>query len=165
MVSWKLSLVVTVIGGLASGCAPVVSHRGYYADPRKTEAISTGVDTKATILDRLGTPTQIATFDPNTWYYISSTEHVVGWKSPKTVEQAILEVRFDDDDKVMNVKRLDNVPPRRLAMIQRATPTRGREVTFWEQMLGNVGRAPTSDADQGAGGRTGPRPQDGGRRN
>jgi outer membrane protein assembly factor BamE (lipoprotein component of BamABCDE complex) len=163
MESWKLGLMVAGLGALASACAPIVSHRGYFADPRKTEAISAGVDTKATIQDRLGTPTQIATFDSNTWYYVSSTEHVVGWERPKTVNQTILEVRFDDDGKVKDVKRMDEVPPRRLAMVQRATPTRGRVITFWEQILGNVGRMPTKDGEE-SGGRTGPRRQDGGGR-
>jgi outer membrane protein assembly factor BamE (lipoprotein component of BamABCDE complex) len=162
MVSWKLCVMAAGLGVLTSACAPIVSHRGYFADPRKTEAISAGVDTKATIQDRLGTPTQVATFDPNTWYYVSSTEHQVGWKRPKTVDQAILQVRFDDDGKVKDVKRLDKVLPRRFAMVQRATPTRGREVTFWEQILGNVGRMPTKEGEE-TGGRTGPRPNGGGR--
>lgn len=145
---------------LSTACAPIISHRGYFADPRKSQAISVGVDTKETIQDRLGTPTQIATFDPDTWYYISSTEHVVSWQRPKTVNQSIIAVAFDADGKVKDVKRMDKVPSRKVALVSRITPARGRELSFWEQIFGNVGRMPQGDIDRGNN-RTGP-PRPGG---
>lgn len=152
-----------VLGCLSvSACAPIVSHRGYFADPRKTDAVSVGVDTKASVQDRLGTPTQVATFDPNTWYYMSSTEHIVAWNRPQTINQTILAVSFDAEGKVSKVDKLDKVPPRHLAMVNRATPTRGRELTVWEQILGNVGRMPNRGGEEGSG-RTGPRPDRGDR--
>ncbi len=70
---WKLGLILAGVAAGASACAPIISHRGYFADPRKTQSISAGVDTNATIQDRLGTPTAVATFDPDRWYYISAT--------------------------------------------------------------------------------------------
>lgn len=161
MVRLKLSILAVSAAALASACAPIVSHRGYFADPRKTQAISAGVDTKATIQDRLGTPTEVATFDPDTWYYISSTEHVVSWHRAKTVNQSIIEVKFDGDGKVKDVKRFDKLPPRKVAFVSRITPTRGRELTFWEQIFGNVGRMPQGNADQGNN-RTGPQRPGGG---
>jgi len=162
MMRWNFSLLAVGAVAFASACAPIVSHRGYFSDPRKTQAISPGVDTKVTIQDRLGTPTEIATFDPDTWYYISSTEHLVSWRRPKTVNQSIIAVQFDADDKVKDVKRLDKVPSRNIALVSRITPTRGRELTFWEQIFGNVGRVPGGDADSGNN-RTGPQRPNGGR--
>ncbi len=153
---WALALGTAVA---TSACAPIISHRGYFADPRKTQSISTGVDTKATIQDRLGTPTAVATFDPDRWYYISSTEHVVSWHQPKTVNQSIIQVEFDASGTVKDVKRYNSVPSRNVALVTRITPTRGRELTFWEQIFGNIGRLPT-DQDQ-SGDRGGP-PRGGG---
>ena len=160
MARLSVGVVLVLAGVSTSACAPIVSHRGYFADPRKTDAVSVGVDTKASVQDRLGTPTQMATFDPNTWYYMSSTEHIVAWSRPKTINQTVLAVTFDSDGKVSDVKKLDKVPARHLAMVSRATPTRGRELTVWEQILGNVGRMPNRTGDEGSG-RTGPRPDRG----
>lgn len=156
----RLVTAAVVIFGLGAGltaCAPIVAHRGYLPDPKKTQAISAGVDTKATVQDRLGTPTQVATFDPNVWYYISSIEHQVSWHRPRTVTQSVIQVTFDADGKVKDIKRSGNEKPRELAFVDRVTPARGRELNFWEQMFGNVGRYPTQDDGQNRGGPQTPR--------
>jgi hypothetical protein len=34
-------------------------------------------------------------------------------------------------------------------LVSRVTPTRGKELNFWEQLLGNVGQLPTGIGQEG----------------
>ena len=141
-----------VMGFGAAGCAPTQSARGYFADPTLTGAISPGVDTKETIEDRLGTPTLRSAFDPNIWFYVSQTQQQVVWYEPVTTKQAIIKVTFDDQDRVAAVQRVDQTAMHKVHPVSKSTPTRGRELSFWEQMFGNVGRLPGAiGGDQGPG--------------
>lgn len=146
----RLVLGLAAIGAL-SACAPVVSHRGYIPDEDKLSSISPGVDTKQTVVERLGTPSTIANFDSSVWYYVSSEEHQTAWKEPKTVERSVVAIEFDDQSKVRDVKRFSTDDSRDIRMVKRKTPTKGRELSFWEQMFGNVGRLPGSDSNEGPG--------------
>ena len=147
-----LAMALTLAAGL-SACAPTISQRGYFADPTRTQAISVGVDTKQTISDRLGTPTVKSSFNTDTWYYISATQEQVIWYEPWTTKENIIEVTFDDDDHVKDVKRYSEADMHRVDPVKATTPTRGRELSFWEQMFGNIGR---SALPAGAGGNNGP---------
>jgi outer membrane protein assembly factor BamE (lipoprotein component of BamABCDE complex) len=144
----KLNLAAAFLATAAiAACAPTISQRGYFPDPTRTQAISVGVDTKQTISDRLGTPTIKSDFLPDTWYYVSSTQEQVVWYEPWTIKQNIIEVTFDDEDRVKDVKRYTEADMHKVEPVSRVTPTRGRELTFWEQMFGNIGRAPLGPAN------------------
>ena len=129
----------------AAACSPVVSQRGYIPDQTKISSISPGVDTKQTVVERLGTPSTIANFEASTWYYIASEEHQTAWRRPETVERIVLAVTFDEDSKVKEVQQLSIDDSRVIRPIARKTPTKGRELGFWEQMFGSIGRLPTGD--------------------
>ena len=137
-VTSRLASVGLVIAGLAA-CAPTISQRGYFPDPTRTQAISVGVDTKQTISDRLGTPTLQSAFDPNVWYYVSQTQLQVVWYQPWVTKEDVIEVKFDDQDRVKDVRRLTEADMHKVEPVKQVTPTRGRELTFWEQMFGNIG--------------------------
>jgi outer membrane protein assembly factor BamE (lipoprotein component of BamABCDE complex) len=135
-----LSLSLTVALLVSTACAPVVSQRGYIPDQEKLDSIQIGVDDKSTVGDRLGTPTNIATFDGDVWYYISSTEEQFAFFEPETTERKILAVSFDAEGKVSNLEKYSLEDGQVVAMVDRETPTRGRELSFLQQMFGNIGR-------------------------
>jgi outer membrane protein assembly factor BamE (lipoprotein component of BamABCDE complex) len=61
------------------------------------------------------------------------------------VERRVLIVRFDQAGVVREIKKLDETNGQDVEMVDRSTPTAGREMTFFEQMLGNVGRFSAKD--------------------
>jgi outer membrane protein assembly factor BamE (lipoprotein component of BamABCDE complex) len=136
----QLSLSLTVALLLSTACAPVVSQRGYIPDQEKLASIQVGVDDKATVEDRLGTPTNIATFDGDVWYYISSVEEQFAFFDPETTERNILAISFDAEGKVSNLEKYTLEDGQVVAIVDRETPTRGRELSFLQQMFGNIGR-------------------------
>ena len=70
---FRTALLVALIVSLAS-CSPVRDRRGYIPEAEKIASISVGVDTKDSVNARLGSPSTVATFDTDVWFYISSME-------------------------------------------------------------------------------------------
>src|SRR5262245_15159694 len=80
---------------VSAACAPVITQRGYLADPDLVSSIDVGKDTKTSVQKRLGDPSTEATFSADGWYYISSTEKQVAFFTPTILKRNILAVYFD----------------------------------------------------------------------
>jgi outer membrane protein assembly factor BamE (lipoprotein component of BamABCDE complex) len=142
--SFKMRLAIAALIGASalSACTPVVDRRGFLADESQKADFAAGVDTKETVLTRMGNPSQTGVFDEQTWYYISAVQQQTAFYRPKTTERSITAVSFDESDKVAAVRTFGLQDGRVIAYDTRRTPTRGREVTFLEQIFGSIGRAP-----------------------
>lgn len=135
--------LITMLGITAvTACTPVIDRRGFLADESQKAEFASGVDTKETVLTRMGNPSQTGVFDEQTWYYISYIQNQTAFYRPRTTERSITAISFDDSDKVANVRTFALQDGRVINFDTRRTPTRGREVTFLEQIFGSVGRAP-----------------------
>ena len=141
MLRTKLLIAALSAAALTVGCAPVVGQNGFQAIDAKPTDIVAGTDTKQTVLARLGTPSTTSTFErDNVWYYISQVTEKYTYNRPQVSQRSVTEITFQDNDQVAAVRTLGLEDGRRLAMERRETPTRGRELTVLEQLLGNVGR-------------------------
>ena len=148
----RTNLLITAAAALAltSACAPVVGQNGFQAIDAKPTDIVAGTDTKQTVLTRLGTPSTTSTFErDNVWYYISQTTERYTYNRPQVSQRSVTAITFAADDKVTEVRTLGLEDGQQVAMNDRETPTRGRELTVIEQLLGNVGRGqlPRTDED------------------
>lgn len=133
-----------------SACAPVVSERGYIPDIARQDAIVVGTDSKTTVEAALGTPTNVSNFGDDVWYYVSATEEQYTFYRPENSARRIFAVTFDEANVVTGLETFGLEDGRAVAFNDEETPTRGREITFLQQMFGNIGRTPipTSDADR-----------------
>src|SRR5690242_11473522 len=118
-----------------AGCAPVITERGYLPDPDVVASIDVSKDTKTTVQKRLGDPSTEATFNEDGWYYISSTEKQVAFFSPTILKRNILAVYFDKDGKVTDLKHYSLKDGHVVAYESRTTPSKGRELTFLQQLF------------------------------
>lgn len=74
------------------------------------------------------------------WYYITTLQESYAFYKPKTSERQVTVVRFAADDTVAKVDEFGLERGRVVSYSKDKTPTRGRELTVLEQLLGNVGR-------------------------
>lgn len=130
--------LLAAVSGAA--CTPVTSYNGFQAIDVKPADIKAGVDTRLTVQSKLGSPSSMSTFDPNTWFYISQTMVKYAYYLPKASQRDVTEIKFDKDQKVASVRTLKLKDGYQIAYGKRETPTRGREVNVLEQILGTVGR-------------------------
>jgi outer membrane protein assembly factor BamE (lipoprotein component of BamABCDE complex) len=137
-------LVLFACAALMSGCTPVISHRGYLEDPNTEAYIASGTDNKSTIETKLGSPSMEAAFGNEAWYYVSSTEKQVAFFAPIVLERKILAVYFDKDGKVTDLKHYGLEDGHVVAFETRQTATRGREMTFLQQLFNATPGVPGS---------------------
>ena len=153
---------VLVLAALAvMGCTPVVNKRGYLPDPDAEKKIGVGKDTKTSVQQALGFPSTEATFNAagDAWYYITSVEKQIAFFAPTTQSRAILAVYFDKDGKVTDLKHYTLRDGHVVAFETRQTPTKGRELTFLQQLFNATPGVPLGGA---SGGSNNPNPGGGG---
>ena len=137
----RLALVAALAAaGLAAGCAPVTSINGYQAREEKPQNVKVGVDTKSTVLAQLGSPSIKSTFDPNVWFYIGQVTDEYAYYKPQVRTRSVVRITFATDEKVSNVEHLTLKDGYRIAYDKHETPTRGRGLSWVEQVLGTIGR-------------------------
>ena len=142
--------VLAALAPLAVACAPVVGNHGFQVVDVNPKDVVVGTDTKSTVLAQLGSPSAVSTFEDNIWYYISQTTERYTYNRPQVSQRSVTAITFSEtDDKVTEVRNLGLDDGQQIAMNSRETPTRGRELTVIEQLLGNVGRGqlPRTDED------------------
>lgn len=124
----------------ASGCSRINYQRGYLADPVMMAAVLPGVDNRASVEQMLGRPSLASEFDQSTWYYISQKSEQFAFLTPRPVEHQVVAIRFTDSGDVAAVDNfgLDDVAD--ITPHSDKTETRGKEITFLQQLFGNVGR-------------------------
>ncbi|WP_019961719.1 outer membrane protein assembly factor BamE [Woodsholea maritima] len=157
--------LLVISAGLLSACNPTLRSHGFRYTDGEVPEILVGQDTQASVMSTLGNPSTRGVFETDTWYYISATRETLAYRRPETRDRRIIAVRFDDNGVVSAVDEFGLENGRVVAVVGRETPTRGRELTILEQILGNVGRLPTEQfgGEQNLpGGAGGPR-TDGGR--
>jgi outer membrane protein assembly factor BamE (lipoprotein component of BamABCDE complex) len=140
-------------------CAPVISQRGYMADPSVEAQLKAGTDTKTTIQSKLGYASTTATFGNDSWYYISATEKQVAFFTPTILKRQVMAIYFDKDNKVTNIRHYGLADGHVISFEKRETPARGRELTFLQQLLNATpGTSATQIQEQNPGNGGGPTP-------
>lgn len=133
--------VSLAIGIGLSACTPLASRNGYLVVDANPKDVKPGEDTRTSVLSRLGSPSAMSTFDSQTWYYVSQTQARVTYHAPQITSRQVVAISFDKaSEKVTEVKTLGLRDGKVVAINGRETPTRGRELTIVEQLLGTVGR-------------------------
>ena len=59
---------------------------------------------------------------------------------PEITQQKVIQITFNDAGRVAAIKNYDLADAKEIVMVQRITPTTGKELTVLEQVLGNVGK-------------------------
>ena len=125
---------------LAGGCAPISTYSGFQAIEANPRDVKPGQDSKASVRGRLGSPSTVSAFDPNVWIYMNQMKETVAFFRPQVTRRDITVITFDKETEA--VKTVDNLTladGKVIAFNGRETPTRGRELTIVEQLIGSIG--------------------------
>ena len=133
------ALLVAALLVLA-GCTNPIDQRGDLPDPDKLAQIKPGMTDKAAVTKLLGSPSSVAAFDANTWYYISQKTRPFAFFEPKRLDQEVLAIDFDNKGIVRDLWRKTMADGEPITPDPNATPAPGREFSIIEQLLGNLGR-------------------------
>jgi outer membrane protein assembly factor BamE (lipoprotein component of BamABCDE complex) len=149
----RLLLAACLLVSACSWLAPPPVMRGNKVDPESLKELTPGTSTKADVTAVIGSPTATATFDDNTWLYISELTQTRVGRTLGELDQHVVVLTFDDKGvlKDVNRKTMDDSLP--VSVIARTTPSPGTEASFMQQLLGNIGKfVPGGSSTAGIGG-------------
>jgi len=151
-----LRLAGAVFAIVLAGCAVSEDQRGNLPDPDKLAQIQPGATTKEQVVKILGTPSSASTFDDDVWYYISRKTKQVAFFSPTVLDQQVYIVDFDSKGVVKDLGHKTLADAESISPAPGATPSPGRELSFMEQLIGNIGRFGGSSPPSAGGSLNGP---------
>jgi outer membrane protein assembly factor BamE (lipoprotein component of BamABCDE complex) len=132
--------------------APPPQTRGNKVDQDQLKELVPGTSTKADVTALIGSPTQKATFDDNTWLYITEVTRSRVGQTLGVLDQGVVVVTFDDRGVLAGVQRLTDKDAVPVTVVSRTTPSPGTEASFLQQLLGNIGKFNAAPAAPAAGG-------------
>lgn len=134
---------------LVSACTPVTSFQGFQAIDAKPQDVQIGVDTRDSVRAKLGTPSVVSTFDPDVWYYISQVTENQSFYRQQLIRRDVVAISFNKGgETVAKVDDLTLKDGRVIAFDGHITPTRGRELTIIEQLIGSIGNGQLNNANE-----------------
>ena len=132
---------LAVVGVLAlTGCQPRIDSRGYVPDPDDIDRIKAGLQGREEVQEILGTPSSVSTFKDDRWYYISKKTRTLAFFTPTVLDQNVVVVEFDEGGFVKELRRYAMEDGLIIDPVTRKTPAPGRELSFIEQLVGNLGK-------------------------
>lgn len=135
------SLIVTAMAAaLVTGCAKDIDARGNLPQPEALAQLSVGEQTRQDVRGLLGTPATTAVFDDETWYYISAHTTQYAFYPNHELDRTVYAISFDDRGILKEVRKLGLEDGKNVNIASRETPTKGREFSLIEQLVGNLGR-------------------------
>jgi len=133
-------LAAGLLAATLVGCNNPIEQRGNLPPQEAVAQIKPGSTDKETVTRLLGSPSSVAAFDDSTWYYMSQKTKTVAFFKPETLDQEVLAITFDKDGVVKDVKKLGLSARNDVTPVERTTPAPGKELSFFEQLIGNFGR-------------------------
>ncbi len=140
---WPRLRISLLAGFLALGlgaCAEDIRVRGNIPDTEVVSKINPGVHSRIDIESLLGSPSTVSTFQDSKWYYIGQKSTQFAFFEPEVLERRVLVVSFDKAGIVETTRIYELTDGKIIDPVDRITPTEGREYTFLQQLIGNLGR-------------------------
>jgi outer membrane protein assembly factor BamE (lipoprotein component of BamABCDE complex) len=133
-----LMLACAAVG--LSACGNTVQLRGNTPDPEDIAQIQPGVHSRQDVVDLLGSPSTVSTFQDRKWYYIGQKTQQVAFMKPEVLDRKVLVITFDDSGLVEATTNYTMADAQEIDPVDRVTPTEGRDLTLLQQLFGNVGK-------------------------
>lgn len=116
-------------------CTPHPKVQGNVVDPQLLQQVKPGAMNKDQVQSLLGTPSSVATFDQNTWYYISKQTQRIAFLDPEVLDQKVIVVEFDKKGVVKAIHKYGEQDGKDVQIVSRTTPTRGKAVNVLDQIM------------------------------
>lgn len=133
-------LLAAFAGALTvSACTGTRDYRGFVVQEDVLAQVRLGI-TKSEVERLLGSPSATSTIEGKNFYYISSVFETQAFYAPEEVDRRVIAIYFDEQDQVRNIADYRLQDGKVFDFISRTTPTRGKELSFIQQLFGNIGK-------------------------
>lgn len=122
-----------------SACAATYRNSGYVPTRAELAEIQVGVDDRASVTEKIGTPTSAGVVGQSAWYYVGSRREFFAYRAPRIIDRQIVAISFDGADRVRNIERFTLEDGRVVPLSRRVTDSNIQDVTFLRQLFGSLG--------------------------
>jgi len=129
-----------LISSVLLGCTPTIETHGHSLEEAQIAKITPGSTSRQEVLQLMGSPSSLSTFDDAAWYYVSQRTEKRSFYQKGVVDQEVLAISFNQQGLVTAINRsgLDQVAS--IDPVDRVTPTSGSSPSIVEQLISNIGR-------------------------
>ena len=133
---------ILFIGILLSivACSGTLKTRGNTPDPDIVSELKVGQVAKKEVEELLGSPSSMASFGEETWFYINEQTEDLAWFKPEVKNRQVLVLKFDSSGILSKKEQISLVDGESVTPVGRVTPTYGHEFGFFDQLFGNFRR-------------------------
>lgn len=144
-IQWIRAGVAIAAFVLLAGCSATYQNHGYVPTDAQLEEIVVGVDSRETVAQAVGRPTSFGVLQSGGWYYTQSRWRHFGLKAPQVIDRQIVAISFSGDGIVENIERFTLDDGRIIALSRRVTDSNIQDVSFLQQLMGNLGNLQIGD--------------------
>ncbi len=130
--------------GLAACSATFVNH-GFVPPAEDLAAIEIG-DSRDAVVAAIGTPGVAGVMRDEAWFYTAYRVRNYAYRAPEVTERQILAVSFDTAGRVSNIEEFGLEDGQVVELSRRVTSSSVREISFFQQLVGNFGRINIGEA-------------------
>ena len=120
-----------------AACGAQIDRHGHVFVDVDLNQIQSGMS-KDQVKSVLGSPDTTSTIGGDAYYYISSTQKSVAFLKPWEIDREVVAVYFDGGEKVQQVANYGLKDGIVINYYKGETPARGKDLTYLEQIFGNI---------------------------
>jgi outer membrane protein assembly factor BamE (lipoprotein component of BamABCDE complex) len=138
----RLLLAILSGGALwaAVACTPIIRDHGYAPRDPDLATLQIGVDTRETVVEKVGRPSAEGLLSDTQWFYVQSRWQTVGPRAPVETDRQVVVISFSEGGTLQNIERFGLEDGKVVTLSRRVTESNIRGITLIEQLLGNIGR-------------------------
>ncbi len=120
-----------------SACGAQIDRHGHVFIDVDLDQIKPGMS-KEQVQTALGSPDTTSTIGGDAYYYISTTQKTVAFLKPREIDRQVVAVYFDGRENVTDVAHYGLKDGVVVNYYKGETPARGKDLSFIEQIFGNI---------------------------
>ena len=124
---------------IISSCINKKIINGQLPEKSLIKTLKVGKDKKDLIISILGSPTFHGQLNDNSIYYAEVISEQFAFLDPDIKNQNVIQLEFDKDNILKNVYLFGVSDKNEIVMSQKNTETFGKEISFLEQIISNIG--------------------------
>ncbi len=121
-------------------CSARQEVRGNIPKDFQLQAIAPGKTTRSEVIKLMGSPTAVASFNQDIWYYIGQYRTRWAFLESDIEDYSLVIIKFGADNIVQEIAKKDKTALNEIAFDSKTTPTEGTDPSVLKQLLGNVGK-------------------------
>ena len=139
MLKYSKIIFLFLFINIISSCINKKIINGQLPEKSLIKTLKIGKDKKDLVISILGSPTFRGQLNDNSIYYAEVISEQFAFLDPDIKNQNVIQLEFDKDNVLKNVYLYGVSDKNEIVMSQRNTETFGREISFLEQIISNIG--------------------------